>query len=311
MKNRKIYTLGETVLDLFFKDGQPTAARPGGSMLNSSVSLGRLGLPVHLITEIGRDDVGDQIFDFLNLNKVGSEYIDHFEDGNTCLALAFLDEHENARYSFYKNYPANRLKVNFPVVSSDDIVLFGSAFAVSTAVRVQLKSFLISAKQAGAIVLYDPNFRTTPASKLQETRKYIKENIEFADIIRGSNDDFMSIFDTHSTDDIFKKLSNSGNKMLICTNGGKRVCFRSSFLSFPVDVPTVNPVSTVGAGDSFNAGLVYSLYKLNVRKQDLPCLKIEEWKAILETGIAFGSIVCESYDNYIPEEFGRKLPGWK
>ena len=42
---RKIYAIGETVFDIIFKNGQPQAAKPGGAMLNSAVSLGRMGLP--------------------------------------------------------------------------------------------------------------------------------------------------------------------------------------------------------------------------------------------------------------------------
>ena len=70
MGTRKIYAVGETVYDILFKGEQPVAARPGGAMLNASVSLGRLGLPIHLITEIGNDQVGSQIQKFLKDNGV-------------------------------------------------------------------------------------------------------------------------------------------------------------------------------------------------------------------------------------------------
>ena len=70
---KKIYTIGETVYDIIFKNCQPIAAKAGGSMLNSSVSLGRLGLPVSFISEIGKDQVGGFIFVFLidyNFNEI-------------------------------------------------------------------------------------------------------------------------------------------------------------------------------------------------------------------------------------------------
>ena len=54
---RKIIGIGETILDVIFKDGQPTQAVPGGSTFNSMISLGRLGIPVRFITEIGNDTV--------------------------------------------------------------------------------------------------------------------------------------------------------------------------------------------------------------------------------------------------------------
>ena len=60
-----IYAIGETVIDLIFKDMQPQAAKVGGSALNTSVSLGRLGDDVAFISEIGRDELGQWCIDFL------------------------------------------------------------------------------------------------------------------------------------------------------------------------------------------------------------------------------------------------------
>ncbi len=72
-------------------------------------------------------------------------------------------------------------------------------------------------------------------------------------------------------------------------------------------MPKITPVSTVGAGDSFNAGIIYSLYKNRVGKEDLENLSEEFWRSAIETAISFGSEVCQSYDNYISESFARSL----
>ena len=89
---RKVYGIGETVLDIIFKGGQPQAAKAGGSVLNSVVSMGRMSLPVSFISEYGVDDVGELIDSFLNENGVNTSSVHRFEDGSTSLALAFLDE---------------------------------------------------------------------------------------------------------------------------------------------------------------------------------------------------------------------------
>ena len=65
-----IYTVGETVIDLIFKNMQPQAAKVGGSALNTSVSLGRLGNEVAFISEIGSDELGEWCLSFLNENGV-------------------------------------------------------------------------------------------------------------------------------------------------------------------------------------------------------------------------------------------------
>lgn len=58
---RKVIGIGETILDILFKDSQPTAAVPGGSVFNGIISLGRLGVNVTFISETGNDKVGDII----------------------------------------------------------------------------------------------------------------------------------------------------------------------------------------------------------------------------------------------------------
>ena len=56
---RKVIGIGETILDIIFKNNQPTKALPGGSVFNAMISLGRLHTPVCFITELGQDRVGE------------------------------------------------------------------------------------------------------------------------------------------------------------------------------------------------------------------------------------------------------------
>jgi len=123
---RKVFGFGETVLDIIFKDGQPRAAKPGGSVLNAFVSLGRLGWEPCFVSEYGQDNVGRLIDDYLLENGVNTKYINHFTDGQSALAMAFLDDDNNANYTFYKNFPDERLQELPEDIAADDIILFGS-----------------------------------------------------------------------------------------------------------------------------------------------------------------------------------------
>ena len=87
---RKVFGFGETVLDIIFKDGQPRAAKPGGSVLNAFVSLGRLGWDPCFVSEYGQDNVGRLIDEYLLENGVNTKYINRFTDGQSALAMAFL-----------------------------------------------------------------------------------------------------------------------------------------------------------------------------------------------------------------------------
>ena len=197
---RNIYTIGETLFDIIFKDGQPQAGKAGGAMLNSSVSLGRIGLPVSLISEYGDDDIGRIIDKFLVENGVSTSFSDHFKQGNTALAIAVLNERNDASYTFYKNYPSERFGMDFPRIQKDDIILYGSIYAITREIRSKFIGFVKSASDDGGILLYDPNFRKAHASELDELRPLIIENISMASIIRGSDEDFQNIFGAASPD---------------------------------------------------------------------------------------------------------------
>lgn len=99
---RKVIGIGETILDIIFRNDRPHAAVPGGSVFNGLVSLGRLGTEVLFISELGNDYVGNIIKRFMHDNHISTQYIDCFPDGKSPLSLAFLDEQQNANYLFIK-----------------------------------------------------------------------------------------------------------------------------------------------------------------------------------------------------------------
>ena len=152
---RKIIGIGETIMDIIFKDGQPTAAVPGGSVFNGAISLGRLGQKVSMITETGNDKVGEIIKNFMVENGIDTENVCMYEDGRTAISLAWLNERNDAEYSFYKDYPKARLDVEWPRINKDDIVMMGSYFVLNPILRTKVKEFLATlAKDDNSAKLY-------------------------------------------------------------------------------------------------------------------------------------------------------------
>jgi len=76
----RVFSIGETVYDIIFKNAQPIAAKAGGSTLNTSVSLGRLGLNVNFVSDLGKDMIGDTILRFLTANGVATSYIEQYDN---------------------------------------------------------------------------------------------------------------------------------------------------------------------------------------------------------------------------------------
>ena len=149
---RKVIGIGETILDILFKDSQPTAAVPGGSVFNGIISLGRLGVNVTFISETGNDKVGDIILKFMRENGVSIDHVNVFPEGKSPVSLAFLNEQNDAEYLFYKDYPRLRLDVTMPEIHRDDIVMIGSYYAVTPQLRDKVKELLDKAREKGAII---------------------------------------------------------------------------------------------------------------------------------------------------------------
>jgi len=303
---RNIYTIGETLFDIIFKNGQPQAGKAGGAMLNSSVSLGRIGLPVHLISEYGDDDIGRLIDNFLMLNGVSTTFTDHFREGSTALAIAVLNDKNDASYTFYKNYPAKRLEMDFPSINKDDIILYGSIYAITREIRTKFVTFMTGAAARGGLLLYDPNFRKAHASELDELRPLIIENIRMASLIRGSDEDFQNIFGASSPDEAWSVIKQYCECM-VYTASAEGVYVRTGNFRGKFPVKPVNPLSTIGAGDNFNAGMIAAIYQNEIPADQLCKMGEETWSKVISAGVDFATDVCMSYENYISEEFAARL----
>lgn len=302
MAKRKVIGIGETVLDIIFKDNQPVAAKPGGSSFNALISLGRSNIATTFISDIGCDKVGDLIIDFLKQNNICSEFVNRHEACKTAIALAFLNQNSDAEYEFYKDYLNQNPHTQIPEINENDIVLFGSFYAINPQIRYILKNLLETAKKNNAIIYYDPNFRKSHLHELVELKQTILENMSYASIVRGSDEDFLNIFNTQNSNEIYKEVSKYCENVIITKNAAG-VDVRTQEVTAHSPALPIQVVSTIGAGDSFNAGFIYALIKNNIGYSDLQGLNHEDWEKLVHTAIVFSTTVCQSYDNYVPENF--------
>ena len=259
---QRVIGIGETVLDILFKNDQPQKAVPGGSTFNSIVSLGRAGVPCAMITQTGSDHIGDMICDFLRKNGVSDEFVCRQPNTKSHITLAFLNEHNDAQYEFYKDHASDLLdelkseRVK-ELMHEGDIVLFGSFFAINPVIRPVVRKLLKAAHEAGAWLYYDINFRKNHIADLPEVLPNIEENMRLANVVRGSMEDFDYLFSLQDPDAIYERVR-SLCPMLILTDGARsiRVYERDKVTKY--DVQRIETVSTVGAGDNFNAGYIYA-----------------------------------------------------
>jgi len=300
---RKIYCFGEAVFDIIFKEEKPVDAKPGGALLNVAVSLGRLGLPVSFIGDFAGDRVGDIIKKFLVENHVETSFITTYTNAKSRIALAFLDKSNNADFSFYKLNVEESLHLNFPELKEDDILIFGSYYGIKPEIRQQVLAFLNKCRSNRAVIIYDPNFRKAHNNMLNIVRPFIEENIGLADITKGSDEDFQNVFNTYTPGDTFKELEKFGCRSLLYTQNihGVEYCCQNGQFHYPA--MNLDPVSTVGAGDTFTAGIAYWLYKNKVGCKEISSLTEPQYGDMISTAMSFASDVCMSFDNYLSHQF--------
>ena len=306
---RKVIGIGETVLDIIFKNNQPQRAVPGGSAFNAIISLGRAGVPAYFISETGNDRVGENVKQYLVDNHVDASGVCVFPDSKSPLSLAFLDENNNAEYIFYKDHPHDRLEFTYPDIQADDVVIFGSYFAINPVVRPQMKSFLDYARERGAILYYDVNYRSSHRHEVVKMTPNILENFELADIVRGSNEDFDIMYNKKDADSVYRTEISFYTKNFIYTCGADPVEVRAAGgFSKHYAVAPVNVVSTIGAGDNFNAGIVYGLIHYGItRSQVENGLTEQQWDQLIAIAQKFSANCCQSLNNSIDDDFAQTI----
>ncbi|WP_406656313.1 carbohydrate kinase [Methanolobus sp. ZRKC2] len=302
----RVFSISETFLDILFKDGKVLSSCPGGSMLNSSVSLGRTGTDVFLLTEFADDDIGNMICSFLKENRVSTEYLSIYSGRKSPLSLAFLDHVNDASYSFYEDFPEKRTLKAVDDLKPDDIIIFGSILAISNEIRFELTRLLDEAKRAGLAIIYDPNFRPSHVQS-HEVTKMVRENIGYSSIVRASDEDMMNIEGISNADDAYEYVCNNGCKCLVYTAGTNGVHLRTPSVSKYYAAHEISAVSTIGAGDSFTAGITYQLIREGILPGSTDTIPEPVWDRIIGKGIDFASEVCRGNENYISKSFAAGM----
>ena len=305
INDRMIAGIGETVLDIVFKENQPQAAVPGGSVFNAMVSLGRTvgrtlpGVRLLMYSQTGDDPVAGLITDFMRANGLDTAGLQQ-DPGQSTVSMAMLDAAGNARYEFFRDKGLPPFRTPRIPFRADDVVLFGSFFAVSPATGPQTRTAVQAARSAGAIVYYDINFRKNHPAAPEE----IEANIALCDIVRGSSEDIEALYGTDDAARVYREHIVARCPQFICTRGAEpaEVFSPGVHAVFPA-APVERVVSTIGAGDNFNAGIVAALVRGGFTRDRVRALSRADWDRLVPTAMRFSAAVCGSLKNYVPEGF--------
>ena len=252
---RAVAVIGELLVDIVHTPDGNTAEHVGGSPANVALGLSRLGHETWFATLVGTDDRGIRCAEHVESGGVhllpGSISASH----PTSTAAATIDESGAASYVFDLHW--DLAPVDLPAdaghlhIGSIGTTLRPGDEEVTTAVH---------AIRATGTVSYDPNVRPSIMGSPDEVRPRIEELVALSDVVKCSEDDIAWLYPGQSPAEVMAHWAGLGSKLTLVTLGGDGVTWRAG--TGDVDhLPALadDVVDTVGAGDSFMAGLVSGL----------------------------------------------------
>lgn len=275
---------GESLIDMVPEDG---AFRPlaGGAVYNTTVALGRLGEPTAYLWPISRDVFGEVLLRPLAEAGVNLDLCPR-SDRLTTLALVTLTGGE-ARYSFYDEGSAGRMlqPTDIPALPARIEAIFAGGISLVPDPCGAAVETLIADNHARLPVMLDPNIRPFFIQDAAAYRDRLNRLLPQADIVKLSADDFEWLFPDLDLAQASRKVLEMGAKLVLQTGGatGARAYWAGETVSAPAVRTKV--ADTIGAGDTFNAGVLASLRRQGVLSKDgLASITPDQIRAALTLG---------------------------
>jgi fructokinase len=258
-----IISCGEALIDFVpVKTAEGFAAYrplPGGSPFNVACALGRLGAPAGLMGALATDFFGDMLFAALRASRVDGRFITRL-DRPTTLGFVSL-EHEEPRYAFYDATAADREwpGPQAPIPAEVSALHFGSISLLREPAATAYEALALAQTGRQRLISLDPNIRPGLVRDEAAYRARLDRMIAAAHLVKVSGADLDWIAPGRPLDDIAADWLARGPSLVVITRGvqGATAYRRSGRLTQPAE--PVQVVDTVGAGDSFMAGLLAGL----------------------------------------------------
>jgi fructokinase len=266
----------------------------GGSCLNIAVAMARLGAPTGFVGGVSTDMFGEMIAAHLAASGVDLRYVERAPRETTLAFVRFVDGEPH--YAFYDETTACRLwthvpgAIPFPAI---DAVHVGSVPLVNDPSAHNFMALFEAAKGLTTLS-FDPNCRPTLVSDKAGYTARMARFAAMADIIRLSDMDFDFLYGGADFDARAEAWLAGGARLVVVTRGGDGVtAWHATAGKVAVPAPKVDVVDTIGAGDTFQAGLLVALKEAGRLDVDaLSTLTAEELTAALAFGAAAAAITC-------------------
>ena len=290
-----ILCCGEALIDMI---PTPTKAGPdgfvphaGGAVFNTAIALGRLGAQVGMLSGLSSDMFGRQLVDGLKASHVDVSHVVLSDRPTTLAFVRLVGGH--ATYDFYDENSAGRMITpeDMPALSSAVSALYFGGISLACEPGADAYAELLARNAEGRAVMIDPNIRPGFIKDIERYRQRLDRMLALSDIVKVSDEDLNWINPAPlSLRDKVAELLKKGPSVVILTRGGEGA---TGYLANgeEVQVPAVKAeiVDTVGAGDTFNAGVLAKMSELGqLHKSALVTLAPE----VLSEALAYGARVA-------------------
>ncbi|CAL9078604.1 unnamed protein product [Musa textilis] len=266
-----VVSFGEMLIDFVPSEAGVSLAEasaflkaPGGAPANVAIAVARLGGRAGFVSKLGDDEFGHMLAAILRENGVSDAGVVFDAGARTALAFVTLRADGEREFMFYRNPSADMLltaaELNVDLIRNGAIFHYGSISLIAEPCRSAHLKAMELAKEAGALLSYDPNLRLPLWPSPEEARKQILSIWDKADIVKvsGAELEFLTGHDSVE-DEVALRLWRPNLKLLLVTLGDKGCKYFTEDFRGIVGSFTVKQVDTTGAGDAFVGALLQGI----------------------------------------------------
>jgi 2-dehydro-3-deoxygluconokinase len=257
----KVACVGECMIELREADGGLCARGYGGDTLNTAVYLARLGIGVDYITALGDDAISDQMIADWTAEGVGTGRVVRLPGKLPGLYMIQTDARGERRFFHWREHSAARSLMDLPATAdilkslADYEMIYFSAITLSIFAeqgRARLIAALAQARQRGARVAFDTNFRARGWPDLEVARAAYHRAFEVADVALASIEDLLPLYPDHSPESLLAQIV-TPEAVLKLSEPRSIVRLAGRLHEIRAEPLAAAVVDTTAAGDSFAA----------------------------------------------------------